>query len=247
MTIQCEPTGATFCAQRSRSLRCLDAGFGDDRAPSRDLRLHLLAKFLRRQEMRLDALDAQVIARVGRVDGLAQQRADARDEIGRRGAGREDAEPRDDIRSRAVPSRRWSAPRAARASASALDIPSARTPPRSHLLDRARHGGDREVDVAGHDVGERRSRALVGHVVELRSRQRAEQRDREMRRAAEAAGRVGDAARLLARQADQVRARSAPETTASPPADWASCRSSRPARGPSWCRRAACRAATGRR
>jgi hypothetical protein len=61
----------------------------------RNLRLHLLAEFLRRQEMRLDALDSQVVAHVRRIHGLTKEHADAGDEIGRRGARREDAEPRD--------------------------------------------------------------------------------------------------------------------------------------------------------
>ena len=47
------------------SRRTLDPGFFDDGAPPLDLRSHLLAKLIRRLNLRLDALNAQPIARVG--------------------------------------------------------------------------------------------------------------------------------------------------------------------------------------
>src|SRR5215510_15052454 len=67
----------------------------DDGSPLLNLGFHLVAELVGPQKLRLHTLHAQPLARVGCIDGLVQQSVDARDQSGRRGSGREHAEPCD--------------------------------------------------------------------------------------------------------------------------------------------------------
>src|SRR2546427_13189808 len=78
-----------------------------------------------------------------------------------------------------------------------------RRPPRSTLFPYTTLF--RSLDLAGHEVLQRRGRALVGHVQDLGARALLEQLQRHVQRRARPRRGRGDAARLLARRSEERR------------------------------------------